>query len=147
MATDFCVGPLVPSTNPNPISEIGDDRLVGCGLACDSGFAVYGLSENQQSAIDWCTIIGTSLSLIGIIFLSVNLYFDAKSSKGKLLSKPILFHIPYAISLATFTISLSMSISRIIGQSSIVCLENREFSFWNYRDGKNIGCTIFSFFF
>ena len=144
---DWCVGPLVRSSHKNILQESDDERFKECQLACESGFAVYGLDpDTQQRAVDTCTIIGTLACLIGLIILSVNLYADTKMSKEKFIQKPLLFHIPYMITLSTFSLTLLMSMSIIIGKENILCFEG-EFSQWNPGHGESPGCTIFGVLF
>ncbi len=55
---------------------------------------IYGLSPKQKD-LDYTTIIGTILCLVGLFILSFNLYYDTKISTEKFTNKPILIHIPY----------------------------------------------------
>jgi len=43
----YCVGPLVPSSHRNPMSELREE-LSGCALSCSSGAQTYGLSAEHQ---------------------------------------------------------------------------------------------------
>ena len=143
---DYCVGPLVHSNHRNPIQE-RDERFANCALACEYGNALYGLSDTEQGIIDANTIIGTVLCLIGLIILSINLYYDTKTSKEKFLKKPLLFHIPYMITLSTFAITLIMAISLIIGKETVICYKNTEYTTWNPGYGESVSCTVFGVLF
>lgn len=143
--SSYCVGPLVPSSHPNPINDM-DDTLSNCALSCESGSQTYGLSDEDQDAVRLCTEIGSALCFCGLLILSINLYFDSKHSKESFCQKPLLFHIPYVITTSTIILTTMMAGSLIFGKEGVICFEN-EYSLWNPIHGQSPSCTIFGIFF
>eukprot|EP01084_Bolivina_argentea_P145809 255474_1 len=144
---NYCVGPLVQSSHKNPVLDYAP--FSNCGLSCETGKKIYGLSPKQQDLVDYTTIIGTILCLVGLFVLSFNLYYDTKISTEKFTNKPILFHIPYIITMSTFILTLLMALSLIFGKKTVLCSGSdlSEFSYWNPGYGKSVACTTFGIFF
>eukprot|EP01084_Bolivina_argentea_P106392 190397_1 len=170
---DVCIGPLIHSNNDNPLKEeqghtLNLKNLTGfeyflnvslskCGLACSSGHQIFGLSQNEQNAVDIFKIIGCALCFIAMVVLAVTQYLDLKRKDEKFFEKPLLQMIPYVLTLAGFGIVLSMALGEIIGKEEILCSNNNnsdeyneeklEYSFYNPFKGKNAACTIHGLFF
>jgi len=66
----------------------------------------------------------------------------SKHSKESFCAKPLLFHIPYIITLSTFTLTAMMAGSLFLGKEGVICFDG-EYSVWNPMDGQSAPCTVF----
>ena len=64
--------------------------LSECGLACDSGAEVYGLSDKEQNLVDLFKVLGCTLCFVAICFLIFNQYVDQRRSGNSFCDKPLL---------------------------------------------------------
>eukprot|EP01084_Bolivina_argentea_P113357 202047_1 len=169
LSIDFCIGPLIHTDLVNPVNDDAEVKTISlknvtgldifinaslsdCGLACEEGKQIYGLTDSEQHIVDLCKIIGVTLCFVAIVFSTINQYIDQKKTGKKFVNKPLLQIIPFVITFALFSIVLLMTIGEIIGKESIVCFDykykndnndNRsEFSFFNPIKGRNASCTI-----
>ena len=69
---------------------VAEGSLEECGLACDAGSEVYGLTKDEQNVVDLFKILGCTLCFVAICFLIVNQYIDQRRSGKKFCDKPLL---------------------------------------------------------
>ncbi|ETO20631.1 merozoite surface antigen 2 [Reticulomyxa filosa] len=123
-AIDYCVKPLQTSKfQPNLISKYGQQdvsknsndnasipgvemhtNLSQCGLRCDQGWQLLGITPKHQVGIDVAKIICLALSICGLLFLFYNQYHDQINSNETFGKKSLLYQLPYFITLAVFVL-------------------------------------------
>jgi len=118
--------------------------LADCGLKCSSGYLVYGLSSNEQHALNICKALGSTLCFVIIIFLIYNQYNDQRTSHASFWDKPLLHHCPYFITGSSFLVIFTMTVGYM--DPNILCNSDGSFTFWNPKSGDG-SCTAHSLFF